>query len=82
MIFVVTYRVTPPDRLTLNHHSNERRVYRVVEIDNLSAHKGERVRELIEGRGCQLLYLPAYSPDFMKTESLLSGSLLEAGYRA
>ena len=27
--------------------------------------KGERVRELIEGRGCKLLYLPPYSsPDF------------------
>jgi hypothetical protein len=30
--------------------------------DNLSAHKGERVRELVEGRGCELLYLPPYSP--------------------
>jgi hypothetical protein len=36
----------------------------VVVMDNLSAHKGERVRELIEGRGCELLYLPSYSPDF------------------
>jgi transposase len=35
----------------------------VVVMDNLSAHKGERVRELIEGRGCELLYLPSYSPD-------------------
>jgi hypothetical protein len=32
--------------------------------DNLSAHKGERVREIIERRGCELLYLPSYSPDF------------------
>jgi transposase len=31
----------------------------VVVMDNLSAHKGERVRELIEGRGCELLYLPS-----------------------
>ena len=30
----------------------------VVVMDNLSAHKGGRVREIIEGRGCQLLYLP------------------------
>src|SRR3712207_7949887 len=30
----------------------------VVVMDNLTAHKGERVRELIEGRGCELLYLP------------------------
>jgi hypothetical protein len=35
----------------------------VVLMDNLSAHKGERVRELIEGRGCELFYLPSYSPD-------------------
>ena len=26
----------------------------VVVMDNLTAHKGGRVRELIEGRGCQL----------------------------
>jgi hypothetical protein len=32
-------------------------------MDNLTAHKGERVRELIEGRGCELRYLPPYSPD-------------------
>ena len=30
----------------------------VVVMDNLGAHKGERVRELIEGRGCGVLYLP------------------------
>jgi transposase len=35
----------------------------VVVMDNLTAHRGERVRELIEGRGCELLYLPSYSPD-------------------
>jgi hypothetical protein len=35
----------------------------VVVMDNLSVHKGERVRELIEQRGCELLYLPSYSPD-------------------
>jgi len=29
----------------------------VVVMDNLSAHKGERVRELVEGLGAQLLYL-------------------------
>jgi transposase len=40
----------------------------VVVMDNLSAHKGERVRDLIESRGCQLLYLPPYSPDFNPIE--------------
>ena len=33
----------------------------VVVLDNLGAHKGGRVRESIEGRGCELLFLPAYS---------------------
>jgi transposase len=40
----------------------------VVVMDNLTAHKGERVRELIEERGCQLVYLPPYSPDFNPIE--------------
>ncbi len=40
----------------------------VVVMDNLSAHKGSRVRELIEGRGCELIYLPPYSPDFNPLE--------------
>jgi transposase len=40
----------------------------IVVIDNLLAHKGERVRELIEGRGCELLYLPPYSPDLNPIE--------------
>lgn len=41
---------------------------RVVVMDNLSSHKGRRVRELIEGRGCKLLYLPPYSPDLNPIE--------------
>jgi transposase len=44
----------------------------VVVLDNLSAHKGERVRELIEGRGCELVYLPSYSPDFNPIEEAFS----------
>ena len=40
----------------------------MVVMDNLSAHKGERVRELIEERGCQLVYLPSYSPDLNPIE--------------
>ena len=34
---------------------------RIVIVDNLPAHKPARVRELIEERGCELVYLPAYS---------------------
>ena len=44
----------------------------VVIMDNLSAHKGERIRELIEGRGCELLYLPSYSPDLNPIEEAFS----------
>ena len=44
----------------------------VVVMDNLSAHKGERVRELIEERGCQLVYLPSYSPDLNPIEEAFS----------
>jgi transposase len=40
----------------------------VVVMDNLTAHKGEKVRDLIEGRGCELIYLPPYSPDFNPIE--------------
>jgi transposase len=45
---------------------------KVVVMDNLSAHRGERVRELIEHRGCELLYLPPYSPDFNPIEEAFS----------
>ena len=31
-------------------------------LDNLSSHKGDRVRKLIKGRGFSLLFLPPYSP--------------------
>jgi transposase len=44
----------------------------VVVMDNLSAHKGERVRELIEGKGCELIYLPPYSPDYNPIEQAFS----------
>jgi transposase len=44
----------------------------VVVMDNLSAHKGERVRELVESAGCELLYLPPYSPDFNPIEEAFS----------
>ena len=40
----------------------------VVVMDNLSSHKGLRVRELIEQRDCELIYLPPYSPDFNPIE--------------
>jgi transposase len=44
----------------------------MVVMDNLSAHKGGRVKEIIEGRGCEVLYLPPYSPDFNPIEQAFS----------
>lgn len=44
----------------------------VVVMDKLSSHKGERVKQLIEERGCELIYLPPYSPDFNPIEQAFS----------
>jgi transposase len=44
----------------------------VVIMDNLPAHKPARVRELIEERGCELIYLPSYSPDLNPIEEAFS----------
>jgi transposase len=44
----------------------------MVVMDNLSAHKGGRVKEIIEGKGCELVYLPPYSPDFNPIEQAFS----------
>lgn len=44
----------------------------VVVMDNLSSHKGQRVRELIESRGCELMYLPHHSPDLNPIEEAFS----------
>jgi transposase len=56
----------------------------IVVMDNLSSHKGSRVRELIEGRGCELVYLPPYSPDLNPIEEAfakLKALLRRAGAR-
>jgi len=37
-------------------------------MDNLSAHKVDGVRQLIEVTGAKLLYLPPYSPDLNPIE--------------
>lgn len=41
----------------------------IVIMDNLSSHKGPRVREMIEAAGASLRYLPPYSPDFNPIEN-------------
>jgi len=56
----------------------------LVIMDNLPAHKPARVRELIEERGCELIYLPAYSADLNLIEvafSKIKGMLRQAGAR-
>ena len=40
----------------------------VIVIDNASFHKSLRIRQLIEQAGCELLFLPPYSPDLNKIE--------------
>ena len=44
----------------------------VIVLDNLSAHHRDEVRTLIEERGCTLLFLPPYSPDFNPIEMMFS----------
>jgi len=59
-------------------------VGQVVVMDNLSVHKRGRVLELIEARGCDVLFLPPYSPDYNPIEhafSKLKGSLRGAQAR-
>jgi transposase len=44
----------------------------VVVMDKLGAHRPKKIRALIEERGCELLYLPSYSPDLNPIEEALS----------
>lgn len=41
-------------------------------LDNLSTHTGEKVRQAIQARGCQLLFLPSSSPDVSPIEEAFS----------
>jgi len=44
----------------------------LVICDNLGAHRDQGARHLIEERGAQLLFLPAYSPDLNPIEMMWS----------
>ena len=44
----------------------------VVVLDGLGAHRTQKVRELIEGRGADLVFLPSYSPDLNPIEEAFS----------
>jgi transposase len=41
-------------------------------LDRLGAHRSERVRELLEGRGAELLFVPSYSPELNPIEEAFS----------
>lgn len=41
-------------------------------MDNLSSHKGPKVREMIAAAGAELRYLPPYSPEFNPIEMAFS----------
>lgn len=43
-----------------------------VVLDNLAVHRNADVRPVIDGAGCHLCYLPAYSPDFNPIELAFS----------
>jgi transposase len=44
----------------------------VVVLDGLGAHRPQRVRELVETTGAELLFLPSYSPDLNPIEEAFS----------
>lgn len=48
------------------------KVGQIVVIDNATFHEGGRIQQLIESAGCQLLYLPPYSPALNKIEKCWS----------
>lgn len=41
----------------------------IIVIDNASFHKGQSIEELVKKAGCELWYLPPYSPDLNKIEN-------------
>jgi transposase len=41
----------------------------IIILDNATFHKGENIREIVEEAGCELWYLPTYSPDLNKIEN-------------
>ena len=44
----------------------------VVVLDGLGAHRTDKVRELVEGRGADVVFLPSYSPDLNPIEEAFS----------
>jgi transposase len=44
----------------------------IVVVDNVGAHKPDRIRALVEAASCLLVFLPAYSPDLSPVEEAFS----------
>lgn len=56
----------------------------IVVLDNVGAHKPDRIRALVEAAGARLLFLPPYSPDLNPIElgwSKLKSALKDFGAR-
>ncbi len=56
----------------------------IVVLDGLGAHRSARVRELIEGWGAELVFLPSYWPDLKPIEeafSKIKNTVRKAGAR-
>jgi transposase len=60
----------------------ELRPGQTVVLDNLWPHKRAEIKELIEGAGCQLLFLPRYSPEYNPIEPCWSKMKNELRSRA
>jgi hypothetical protein len=54
----------------------------IIIVDNATFHKGETIREIVENAGCELWYLPAYSPDLNKIEREMCRGFLGLQNRA
>jgi transposase len=66
--------------LAPNLHAGE-----MVAMDNIHADKSARVKQAIEAKGCEILFIPGYSPDLFPIEeafSKLKTTLRRAGARA
>jgi transposase len=44
----------------------------VVVVDNVGAHQPDRIAELVAAAGCELVFLPAHSPDLSPIEEAFS----------
>src|SRR3712207_8972644 len=44
----------------------------LVVVNNVGAHQPERIRQLVAPAGCELVFLPAYSPDLSPVEEAFS----------